>query len=471
MQRLTGLDSLFLNLESDRWTMHGAGVAILDPSSAPEPLTYAKFQRAVARRLHRVPPLRRRLVEVPLGLAQPWWLEDPRFDLDSHLHHVAVPPPGSLRQLADLVVDLADHRLDRDRPLWEMWFVEGIEGGRVAVVEKLHHACIDGMGGIELISKLFDDGEGDDDADRWEPEPLPSNVEVLVRSVPDILATPLRFARGIVSIANGARRARTQKDREERTAGRTFQAPRVSFNHSVSGPARKSLAFVSVSRDDVMKVKETFETTVNDVVLAICSASLRRYLADRGELPDASLTACVPVNIRTGDDHTAEGVRVSLMYPSLATDIGDPVERLRAIHAGTLATKHVHSARGSGIVKTIVEMPSPNTWVVLGQLLERSHAGDRLPPMFNACISNIIGPSRTMYLEGARLEHHYIMGMLFEGVGLFIPLMSYADSIDFGITAVRELTPDPWKIARGIEEAMAELVAAADAATSEKTSA
>ena len=469
MQQLTGLESLFLNLETARWPMHGAGIAILDPSTAPDGFGYATLHRVFEERLHLIPPLRHRLVEVPFGLDQPVWIEDPDFDLERHLHRVAVPAPGGLRELADLTVELNARSLDRHQPLWEVWYVEGLEDGRVAVIEKLHHASIDGMGGIELISRLFDPEPRPGEippAKPWHPEPVPSQLQMLARALPSIAALPFRTTRDAARIARGVIRGRRKQRHEKQQAGRSFDAPRVSFNDSVEGTPHKTLAFASLPMADVKRVKSTFDVTVNDVVLAVCAGSLRRYLACRNELPDEPLTVCAPVNVRAEDEQGAAGVRVSLMFPRIATDIEDPVKRLQAIHDSTSATKHVHAARGSGIVKTIVELPPPNVWMLLGHLIEAAHLGERLPPMFNGAISNIVGPSQPLYFGGARLVHHYVMGMLYEGVGLFIPFISSADWIDVGITAVRELTPDPWSIADGLCEGLDELVKAAEEAGS-----
>lgn len=469
MKQLTGLDSLFLNLESARWPMHGAGIAVLDPSTAPEGFTFETLRRTIAERLHLLPPLRWRLVEVPFRFAQPYWIEDPDFDLANHLHRVAVPAPGGARELALLASEISDRPLDHSRPLWELWYVDGLEHGQVAIIEKLHHASVDGMGGIELITRLFDTeaepAERPSPEAPWKPDRVPSGVELFARGVPSLVTMPLRFARGTVTIANGVRSGRRQKRHEAGTVGRTFNAPRTSLNGSVAGRPHRALAWATIPMADVTLVKQAFDVTVNDVALAICATALREYLGARGELPAESLTACAPVNIRTEDDRGRAGVHVSLMFPSLCTDIEDPVERLLAISEGTTATKHVHGARGLGTVQTIVGLPTPAAWEFLGQVLSLSHAVDRIPPIFNVCISNIAGPTTPLYMGGARLVSHHVTGMLFEGVGLFIPLMSYADSIDLGITAVRELVPDPWELAEGVERALDELRKAADAVT------
>ncbi len=352
MQRLTGLESLFLNFESSRWPMHGMGIAVLDPATAPDGFGYETVARILSERMHLVPPLRRRLVGVPFGLDQPVWVEDPDFDLDRHLHEVRVRAPGGPRELADLAVELGTAPLDRSRPLWDVWFVEGLEDGHVAVIEKLHHASIDGMGGMELISRLFDSGSGPPavvpPADEWRPERVPSGIEMLVRSAPTIAMTPVRVASGGLRIARGVRNGRRRQRREEHRSGRSFDVPRVSFNRRVDGTPHKTFAFASLPMSDVKKVKDAFDVTLNDVVLACCAGSLRRYLEDRGELPDVPLSVCAPVNIRTEDERGTVGVHVSLMYPQLATHLEDPVERLAEIHASTSATKHVHAARGAG---------------------------------------------------------------------------------------------------------------------------
>jgi diacylglycerol O-acyltransferase / wax synthase len=474
MQRLSGLESLFLNLESPRWPMHGAGIAILDPTTAPDGFSFATLRRTLEERVHLLAPLRRRLVEVPLGLAQPYWVEDPDFDLASHLHRVAVPAPGGSRELAELVTELAERPLDRRQPLWEMWYVEGLEQGHVAIIEKLHHASIDGMAGMELLASIFDPTPHPKPVapprEPWRPERVPSAAEVVVHSLPEILATPLRVARGAWKITGGLRRGRRQQHRETERAGRTFHAPRVSLNESVIGRPHKAVAYVTVSMEDVNVVRKAFGTTVNDVALALCAGALRGYFESRGELPAEPLMACVPVNVREEGEEVASGVKVSLMFTSLETHLADPVERLRAIHTRTDATKHVHGARGADVVETLVSLPAPVVWRSLGYLLESLHAGDRLPPIFNGCISNIAGPRERVYFAGAELLHHFVMAMLFEGVGLFIPLISYAQQIDFSITTVREQVPDPWTIADGIADGLAELVKAARELTEESAS-
>jgi diacylglycerol O-acyltransferase / wax synthase len=465
MQQLTGLESLFLNLESSRSPMHGAGIVILDPTTAPNGFDFETLHRTLEQRLHLFPPLRRRLLEVPLGLAQPYWIEDPEFDLASHLHRIAVPAPGGPREIADLLTDVADRPLDRRRPLWEMWFVEGLEHGYVGIIEKMHHASIDGMGGMELLTGIFDPTPNPPPVDPpdvpWQPDQVPSGLEMFVRSIPEILSTPVRVGRGAWEISRGLRRGRQQQQQEHVPAGRSFHAPRVVLNESVHGTPHKSLAFVTVPMGDVDTVRKAFGTTVNDVALALCAGALRNYLEARGELPAEPLMACVPVNTRAEDEKSRGGVRVSLMFTSLETQLEDPVERLRAIHTHGDATKHVHGARGSDVVETLVSVPAPLVWHSLGYLLESLHAGDYVPPIFNCCISNIRGFEEPVYFGGARVVRQCVMAMLFEGVGLFIPLISYAGSIDFSITAVRELVPDPWIIADGIRDSLADLVKAA----------
>ncbi len=448
--------------------MHGAGVAILDPSTASEPVTLDRLKGRVRRRLHLLPPFRERLVDAPLGIDAGYWVQDPDFDLDAHFHRVAVPAPGGVHELAEMVAELGGRALDRARPLWEYWLVEGLEQGRLAVIEKLHHTMVDGLGGVELLGHLFDlepdAPEPDPPAEAWEPEAVPSQLELLVRSAPRVATMPLRTARTSTDLALSWRRSHAARRGEASGAGRSFSAPRVSFNDVVEGPPHKVFAMASVPLHEAHEVGESVGASVNDVSLALCGGALRRYLGPRDELPDESLVAMVPISLR-GVDDAEGGNRASAMFSLLHTHLDDPVERLRAIHDSVAATKEAHAASGRHMLDQLAGLTPPGVWSGAFHLYETTHMAAHHPPAFNVAVTNMMSLPVPLYLCGARVLQHYVMTMLFDGVGLVIAVLSSVDSLDFGITAVRELTPDPWKIVDGIHEELAELRTAVDGAS------
>lgn len=468
MKRLRPLDTVFTSMESQRWPMHGAGVAILDPSTTNEPLTLERLKERVRRRLHLLPPFRERLVEPPFGIDAGYWVQDPHFDLDDHFHHVAVPAPGGLHELADIVAEFGGRPLDRARPLWEYWLVEGLEQGRLAVIEKVHHTMVDGLGSTELLGHLFDlepdAAEPEPPSAPWKSERLPSQLELLIRSLPRIATVPLRTARTVADLAQAWRRSHAVRRGEASSAGRSFSAPRVSFNDVVERPPQKVFAMASVPLHEVHELGHSVGVSVNDVSLGLCGGALRRYLGVRGELPDESLVAMVPISLRSADDAEG-GNRASAMFSLLHTHLADPVDRLQAIHEGVAATKRAHAASGRHMVDQLAALTPPGVWSGAFHLYETTRMAAHHPPAFNVAVTNMMALPVPLYLCGARVLQHYVMTMLFDGFGLVIAILSSVDSLDFGITAVRELTPDPWLIADGIHEELAELRVAVGASS------
>ncbi len=304
MQQLTGLDTSFLNLETPTTYGHVSGLAIFDPSSAPVPATFEDVKRLIEERIHLLPPYRRRLVEVPFGLDHPYWIEDPDFDLDFHVRHMGLPPPGDSRQLAEQVSRIVARPLDRSRPLWELYVIEGLEGGHVAQLTKIHHCAIDGVSGAELLTTLLDltpePRKVEPPRRAWRPEPEPTQVEMLARGLWGVIGTPRKAIRlGRQALRHLPALSRSlgfgelpgesllnrcpDADRRPCSPRPTTPAPRTSFNDRIT-PHRR-FAFGSLSLDDVKEIKKQFGVTVNDVVMALCAGALRRYLKDLGELP------------------------------------------------------------------------------------------------------------------------------------------------------------------------------------------
>src|SRR5947207_9540816 len=340
MERLSGLDASFLYLESSSNHMHVAATMTFDPSTVEGGYSFEKSKDVIRERLHLIPQFRQRLAAVPFNLHHPVWVEDPDFDLDYHVRRIAAPAPGSYHELADIAGDIASRQLDRSRPLWELYIVEGLEHGHIGVVAKMHHSTIDGVSGANTMVHLFDleaNPAEEPEGPEREAEHMPSDAELLAYAVRSRLKRPLQVAsvipKAATSVVNVVRERRSS-DTVNPPAPLT--APRTSFNGAIT-PHRK-VAYSIASLSDVKAIKNAFGSTVNDVVLAVVGGGLRRYLERRGGLPEKSLIATVPISVRPpeGEEDTSVGAnKVSAMFTSLATDVADPVERLRRIHEVT----------------------------------------------------------------------------------------------------------------------------------------
>ena len=472
MQRLTGMDASFLYLETATNHMHVAATAIFDPSTVPGGYSFEKVRDLVESRLHLLPPFRRRLLNIPFELHHPLWIEDPDFDLEYHVRRAALPAPGGEAELAEFAEQVMARPLDRDRPLWEMYVVEGLEHGHIATITKTHHAAIDGVSGAELTVNLLDlsaDAPPTPPPDvPWKPDRIPSDLELFTYALNSLSRSPVRgfkAARRTVETALNLRRRNRSAGVQAPPA--PFSAPRTPLNVAIS-PHRR-FAFTEVSLDDVKMVKNALGGTVNDMVLAMCSGALRGYLDGKGVHPDRSLLAMIPISVRTDDEKGTMGNRVSSMFVSLATDIDDPVKRLHAITEGTRNAKEQEKAIDAGtLASDWVEFAAPALAARAARLLSRMQGGGRIGPMSNVTVSNVPGPSFPLYSAGARMVAMYPMGPIIDSSALNITVMSYMGSMYFGLMACREAVPEVWDIARGINAALDELKKASDATAAPK---
>ncbi len=469
MHQLSGLDALFLHMETNACPMHVGGVAILDLNDAPENYGFETVRAHIESRLDLIPPLRRRLLETPLGLDHPYWIEDPDFDLDLHVRHRALPRPGNDAQLAEVVCELASLRLDRSRPLWEMHYVEGLKGNRAALLTKMHHAAIDGVSGAEILSNLLDASKTprtfDPPESPWQPDKVPSMLSMALTSAKSLAGRPadlIRLARDTLPelLAGGKdelarRRAARSATGGSRRSG--MLAPRTRFNIGIT--ARRSYAFGSMALADVKVVKNAFGVSVNDVVLAICAEALREYLEDHDELPEQPLLAGVPVSVRSESQKGAAGNQVKFTRCSLATDIADPVERLMHIHEELERFKQAQQAVPANRMGDWAELPSPALAARAMRLYENFSVHDYINPPFNTVISNVPGPPVPIYLAGAQVLASYPVSIPYHGLGFNITVMSYQGKLDFGLTAHRGTVPDVDKILKGMGQALSTLVA------------
>ncbi|MBW3667611.1 MAG: wax ester/triacylglycerol synthase family O-acyltransferase [Actinobacteria bacterium] len=464
MQRLSGLDATFLYLETPNNHMHVGLTAVFDPSTVPGGYAFEKVRELVRRRLPLLKPFRRRLVEVPFQIHHPLWIEDPDFDLDYHVRRAALPSPGGDKELAEFAEEFMARPLDRRRPLWEMYVVEGLENGMIATVNKTHHAAIDGVSGAELVVNLLDlQPEPTPPAveDDWSPDRVPTDVELIAFAMTSLARQPLAAAKSAMRTAEMLLNLR-RRNREPgvNPPPAPFSAPRTSLNTSIT-PHRR-FAYTQVSLDDVKMVKNTLGGTVNDVVLALCSGALRTYLAENGDPVDRSLVAMIPISVRSEDQKGAMGNRVSSMLVSLASDIADPVERLCAITDGTKQAKDQEKAIGADLLTDWTEFAAPAVAARAARLYSNMRIADRHNPLFNLTISNVPGPNFPLYSAGARMIAMYPMGPIFDGAGLNITVMSYMGNVNFGLVACRETVPRVWDIAHYIGDALEELKKAAD---------
>ena len=473
MQQLTGLDAAFLAMEAPAVYGHVGSVCVLDPTTAPEPLTLPRLQQVVLSRLHLIPPFRRRLVEVPLGLDQPYWIEDPDFDIEYHVRELALPAPGDDRQLTEQAARLHSRPLDRTRPLWELYLIGGLAGGRVAVYTKVHHAAIDGVSGNDLLAALLDrspQGRDLPPAPPWTCDEVPGSLALLARSAVALTGQPLRAARMSAGLlrslpALAALSARPRLPVIEPVIDRLFgshddvvlpsprlRAPATPFNRSIS-PHRR-WAFRQLSMAEVKVIRSARELTVNDIVMALCAGALRRWLVDHDALPEQPLVASVPVSVRAETEQGALGNRVSAMLATLPTHVADPMERLRSTHEAMRAAKEQHGALPAALLADVTQFAMPALAGQAARLSARLRLVERINP-FNLIISNVPGPNVPLYYAGAELLAYYPLSAIVDGQGLNITVFSYRGSLFFGLIADRDLVPDLERMATYIVDELA----------------
>jgi WS/DGAT/MGAT family acyltransferase len=491
VKQLSGLDSAFLDLEDDHQFLHVSQLLILerpDADFAPYPV----WRRQLADRLHQLEPLRRRLVQVPFGLDHPYWIADPDFDLDFHVRHSAVPPPGTDDQLDELVGRLVAAPMDRDHPLWVSHVIEGLSDDRFAILTMIHHSTVDGAAGADLLELMLDDvpeAEPPSHAGEWEPEAPPSTAEVLARAAANGLRRPARglllAARAGQSVARASRnpavidladkvrgslRGRVSsvlnvgRDRDpDQDLPRLppLVTPPSPFNAPVSRYRR--FAHRALPLAEVKAVGKQAGATINDVVVALCAGGLRRYLLDRGDLPDQPLTAMIPVSLREGDEDEQWTNRVSATVAALPTDVEDPVERLRVAHEGLRVAKQVFAALPGKLTPEAAGLGIPATVTAISRALTRWSAVTPAP--FNTVVSNVPGPREPLYLGGAQMTHYIPVSAVADPVGLNITVQSYVDQLDIGLLACAELVPDLHDLADAVVDGFDALRSAVRAGT------
>jgi diacylglycerol O-acyltransferase / wax synthase len=483
MQQLTGVDATFLYMESPTTFGHVSSLILFDPKDT-DGGSYEATKQLFRERLPLLDPMRRKLVTVPFNLDHPYWIEDPDLDLDFHIRETAVAPPGSDEQLAELVARLIARPLDRSRPLWELYVINGLSGGRIAQLTKIHHAAIDGVGGAQLLASIVDlepDAPPREVGPLPEPEAAPSQEQMFVRGLVSLATRPYKQGRIVVRtlqelpaigravdvagmakrlpqpvarlFGQGARRLEDDPPPISRTGG--FTVPSTRFNNKV-GPHRR-FAFTSVPLHEVKAVKSALGVTVNDVVLGVCSGALRSYLDKHGELPEESLRCMIPVSVRTGDQANTYGNRVSGMLAALATDVADPVKRLEVIHAETTRAKESLGALPADLLTDAADFPPPAIAARASRVMARTALANRIDPPFNLIISNVPGPQFPLYSGSAEMLTYIPVSAIADTQALNITIMSYNGRCDFGLVACRDAVPDLWDLCHLLEDALGEL--------------
>jgi diacylglycerol O-acyltransferase / wax synthase len=453
-ERLTVLDEMFIHLEGPTTHMHVGGIAVFE-GDAPE---YDDVLEMISRRLQHVPRFRQKLAIIPLGLGRPVWVDDPHFNLEYHVRHTALPAPGTRAKLNRLVARIMSQQLDRAKPLWEIWFAEGLAGNRFALISKTHHSLVDGISGTDIMSVLLDPSPEPPviEQDDWRPGIEPSPDQLMVEALRERLTSPSEVMRSLQSAAGdpatlpgrlfGSLRALGE------WMGSGFAAPPSSLNRPI-GPHRR-FETTNVQLDDLKRIKNAFGGTVNDVVLTVVSGGLRRLLLGRGErVDDLELRAMVPVSVRADHQRGLLGNMVANVWAILPVYEPDPVARLQVVSKSMTDLKSSGQAVGAQVLTSLGEFAPPTIVAQASRLVARQRA-------FNLVVTNVPGPQIPLYTLGREMVEVYPVLPLSGNTTLGVALLSYNGSVGFGLLGDFETTEDIGELAEGIEKSVAELLAA-----------
>lgn len=467
MRQLQGMDASFVALETRNSPMHIGSILIYNPATAPG--GFVRFKDILAffeSRMQLSKTMRQRLVRVPFDLDYPYWIEDPDFDLEYHVRHIALPQPGDWRQLCIQAARIFARPLDLTRPPWEFTIIEGLTNvpglpdGCYAMVTKVHHAAIDGMSGIDLMEAMHTlkpAAAPPATADEWKPEKLPNPVELLGRSYFNALTNPFKQLEVAARAAPGIAKALKGLAAKDFTVSRDMLAPRTRFNRVIG--AHRVVGGLSVPLADIKAIRALAPgCKVNDVFLAIVGGALRTYLAAKDDLPDKTLTAMAPISVRAAGEKGAMGNQVAAMVAPLGTHLAHPPERLAFVHSKTQNSKAMTEAIGARNMTEASKL-SPALWMSLGaQLYTRLGLANRgVAPMFSTVVTNVPGPPVPIYSAGARLESMMGLICLTDGMGLGHTVQSYVEEATIAFTACRDLMPDPEFYAQCIRDSFEEL--------------
>ena len=459
LDRLSSVDAGFLHAEDGgNAHMHIGGLAILE---GPAP-SVEDFQQHIATRLQLVPRYRQRLVNAPLHTGRPLWVDDPDFTLSYHVRHTALPAPGTEEQLRVLAGRVVSQRLDRTKPLWEIWLVEGLADGRWAVINKTHHALVDGVGGMDILTALFDltPEPRELPVDTWEPQPAPNSIGLLAHGARGAVGRATGLATGIVRGITNPTGAVGKVVEAAQGLGEVAQAlldpaPATPLNLK-PGPHRR-FTTVSTKLADYKTVKNSVGGTVNDVVLAVVAGAVAEFLRGRGvETEGLRLRACVPVSVRTSEQKGGAGNKITIMVAPLPVDVDDPLQRLAAVREEMDDLKESKQAIGAELLTKMEDFLPPT---ILAQAARLSFS----PRLYNFLVTNVPGPQFPVYMLGSRMQEIFPIAFLAPSHLLAIAIVSYDGQVNLGLLGDYDGLPDLDVLAKSIEHALAELVEQAEA--------
>ncbi len=447
MERLSGLDASFLYSESSNVPLHVCCVVELDTATMPGGYSFERFRDRLASRIAALPELRAKLADSQLNLDHPVWVEDDDLDLSAHLYRIALPSPGGRCELAEVCGYIASRPLDRTKPMWEIWVIEGVsgtdphDGGPLALMIKVHHAVVDGVSAANLLAKLCDPVP---DAEPPLPVAGPggaTELGIAAGGLVGFLTRPLHVAKAVPATVSAVVDT-VNRARSGLAMAAPFRAPKIRFNAEVTG--ERIIALAQLDFEDVKRIKNRFDVKVNDVVMALCAGALRDFLLARGELPDKPLVAVVPMSVHERSDRPGHN-QLSGMFYNLKTHIADPAARLRAIaDAGSNAKNHGR-ALGPTLAMDWTQVVSRSFVGVLLRLL--SFTPLKTTPIHNVIISNVAGPPMKLYCMGSEMKALYPLGPIFHGSGLNITVMSLSGKLNVGIISCPRLVDDLWDLA------------------------
>jgi WS/DGAT/MGAT family acyltransferase len=447
IESITGMDATFLYTETPTTPMHVGSVAIIEGD-----LKFEAFRENLKNRIHLIPKMRKRLVFVPMSVDYPYWVDDPNFDIDMHLQHIALPKPGGWKELRATASMIFSNHLNHNRPLWSFTFVEGLDNikqvpkGSVAIISKMHHVAVDGMAGQGIMSLLFDmtaEPRKIEKPKPFRPKPIPNELAMVMKSTLSFAQNPLKFPKLISEAISATVKTgmfSRMKGADLPTA--PFSAPNTPLNGLVASRRKWNTVILSLARIKVLK--NIMGTTMNDIMLAICAGALRRYLLEKGQLPPKPLVAMVPISTRTKTEKTDinAGNQVSSMLIQLATNVESPIERLEVIHENTIRGKTYNGAIGAKTLSQMAEVVPFGVANQAARLYSRFHISELHNPVFNLTITNVPGPQFPIYLGGHKM--YTIMGMapIIDGMGLIITILSYNGMVTVSSTSDMNSMPD-----------------------------
>ncbi|PQJ74900.1 WS/DGAT/MGAT family O-acyltransferase [Polaribacter gangjinensis] len=463
-EQISGQDATFLYAESPTSPMHVATLVIVEGS-----LKFEDFKAIVASKLHLIPKFRKRLLNLPMNLDYPYWVDDPNFDIDLHINRIRLPEPANWKTLRELTSSIFSNPLDLRRPLWSIDFIEGLDEvsqvpkGSVAIVSKVHHVMIDGASGVGIMGILFDKTADEKDKEipkpiPFDPEPLPDEISLLIKSSQDFFKSPFKIPKLASETALYFLQGKISKQLSpKKTVFKNFATPNTIFNKNVSPKRTWGTAILSFER--INTLRKIMGVTVNDLILTICAGGIRRYLEEREKLPSQPLVANVPISIRGNEENQAMNNQISNMLVKIATHIKDPIERLEYIYKQTSLGKKKHKTVGAKSLAQMAEAVPFGLANLAAGLYSKYNIKEFIKPPFNVTITNVPGPQSPLYLRGQKILSIFGLTPVLDGFGLIIAAFSYNGLVSITTTSDAKTMPDADKFSRYIREAANELEA------------